>query len=327
MPAGSVGDMGSPDGHGHLETEAPGSERPLPGSERPLPGSERPAPGSERPLPGSEGLLPGPEGPPAGPGGPASGWGAQPVAAPTSPPRSGPFGPPPPPRAPHRWGLWSYVLVEVVFLGVSLLLGLLLGRSLASSAGAIALALAVPTVCAALLALVITKVRGNGPVVDLGLRVTGRDLGIGLACGVAGLAITIPASLLYMTIVGKGATSAVGEVFGGLRATPAMAVLVFVVVVFLAPLCEEIVYRGLLWGAVERRVGNRWWAMAVTTVVFALAHLELTRAPLLLVVALPIGIARAVTGRLPAGVVAHQINNLLPGLALALALVGVLPMS
>jgi membrane protease YdiL (CAAX protease family) len=156
---------------------------------------------------------------------------------------------------------------------------------------------------------------------------TRRDVVVGVACGFAGLIITIPASLLYVAIVGADATSAVGEALGGIRATPALAVLIFVLVVFVAPFCEEVVYRGLLWGAVERLGANRWWALVITTLVFALAHFEFTRTPLLLVVAIPIGIARVITGRLPAGVIAHQINNLLPGLVLMLGLLGLVPMT
>lgn len=234
---------------------------------------------------------------------------------------------PAPPRRTHRWGLGAYVLVELVFLGLSLLLGWLLGPELISSAGAIVIALTLPTVAAAGLAVVVTVVRGNGPVLDLGLRMGWRDVGVGLACGVAGLVLTIPASILYVTIVGADANSAVGRVFGDVRAGPVEAAVVFVVVVLVAPLCEEIVYRGLLWGAVEKLGASRWWAAAITTVVFALAHFELTRTPLLLIVAVPIAVARAVTGRLPAGVLAHQINNLLPGVALVLGLLGLLPMS
>ena len=200
-----------------------------------------------------------------------------------------------------------------MFLLVSALLAYALAGSLTSSAWAVALALSVPTVCAAALAAFITRIRGNGPRIDLGLTMTRRDIAVGVACGFAGLVITIPASVLYVAIVGADATSAVGDALGGVRAGPALAVLVFLIVVFVAPFCEEIVYRGLLWGAVERLGANRWWALGVTTLVFALAHLEFTRTPLLLVVAIPIGIARVITGRLPAGVIAHQINNLLPG--------------
>jgi uncharacterized protein len=255
-----------------------------------------------------------PDAPPGAPG-----WGP--------PPRHGMFGPPHPPRAPHRWGLGAYLLVEAVFLLISALLAVALGGRLTSSAWAVALALTVPTVCAAGLAALITRLRGNGPRIDLGLTMTRRDVVVGVACGFAGLVITIPASVLYVAIVGTDASSAVGEAFGGVRASPALAILIFLVVVFVAPFCEEVVYRGLLWGAVERLGANRWWALAITTLVFALAHFEFSRTPLLLVVAIPIGIARVITGRLPAGVIAHQINNLLPGVVLMLGLLGVVPMT
>ena len=224
-------------------------------------------------------------------------------------------------------GSGAYFLVEAVFLLVSALLAYAFAGSLTSSAGAVALALAVPTVCAAALAALITQIRGNGPRIDLGLTMTRRDVVVGAACGLAGLVITIPASVLYVAIVGADATSSVGEALGAVRSGPALAVTIFVIVVFVAPLCEEIVYRGLLWGAVERLGANRWWALGVTTFVFALAHFEFSRTPLLLVVAIPIGIARVITGRLPAGVIAHQINNLLPGLVLMLGLLGVVPMT
>lgn len=228
---------------------------------------------------------------------------------------------------PHRWGLGAYLLVEAVFLLVSAGLAFLLAGRPSTSAGVIAVLLSVPTLCAAGLAVVITRLRGNGPVIDLGLRVEPRDLWIGVACGLAGLVVTIPASILYLAIVGHGVTSAVGEVFGGVRAGPVTAAVVGLIVVFVAPFCEEVVYRGLLWGAVERLGANRFWTLAVTTVVFALAHFEFVRTPLLLVVAIPIGIARVITGRLPAGIIAHQINNLLPGVVLVMGLLGAVPMS
>jgi len=230
-----------------------------------------------------------------------------------------------PTRRTHRWGIGAYVVVEAVFVGVSLLIGFaFLGRPV--SVGALLVALAVPTVLAAGLAVLITRLRGNGPRTDLGLVWSWPDVRLGILYGVGGLVITLPASLLYVVVVGaEQASSAVGEVFEGLRAGPLAAVGVALVVVVLAPLCEEIVYRGLLWGAVERYAVPRWVPFVVTTLLFALAHFEFTRTPLLFVVALPIAFARMHTGRLTASVVAHQVNNLLPGVVLALALVGVLP--
>jgi membrane protease YdiL (CAAX protease family) len=230
------------------------------------------------------------------------------------------------PRRTHHWGLGAYLLAEAVFLLSSLGISALVDALGATGAGGLALALAVPTVLAAATALLLTRLRGGGPRLDLRLLWSWRDVGLGVAFGVGGLAVTIPASVLFVAIAGEGATSAVGEVFGGMTAPPALAVLILLIVVLLAPLCEEIVYRGLLWGGVEKLAGPRV-AFAVSTLLFALAHFEFARTPLLLVVALPIAAARYYTGRLAAGVIAHQINNLLPGLVLALGLLGALPMS
>jgi membrane protease YdiL (CAAX protease family) len=244
--------------------------------------------------------------PPAGPDGDVSGGSSAPS------------------RPAHRWGLGAYLLVEAVFVGVSLLIRLVFARA-DLSVGQLTLALAVPTVAAAGTAVLVTRLRGNGPRVDLGLVWSWRDVRIGAAYGVGGLMITIPASVLYVVLLGpERASSAVGDVFAGLRAGPAAAVGVALLVVVLGPLCEEIVYRGLLWGALERYGPPRWVPFVVTTLLFALAHFELTRTPLLFVVALPIGLARLRTGRLAASVVAHQVNNLLPGVVLALMLTGVM---
>ena len=242
------------------------------------------------------------------------------------PPDAGPpGGATAPPRRTHRWGIGAYVVVEAVFVGVSLLIGFaFLGKPV--SVTALTVALAVPTVLAAGVAMLITRLRGNGPRTDLGLIWSWHDVRVGIVYGVCGLVITIPASLLYVVLVGpEQASSAVGDVFEGLRAGPVAALTVVLVVVVLAPLCEEIVYRGLLWGALERYALPRWVPFVVTTLLFAVAHFEFTRTPLLFIVALPIALARLRTGRLAASVVAHQVNNLLPGVLLALALVGVLP--
>ena len=48
------------------------------------------------------------------------------------------------------------------------------------------------------------------------------------------------------------------------------------IVVLVAPLCEEILYRGLLWGGVEKLVREPVGGVRpLTTVLFAIAHFEL----------------------------------------------------
>lgn len=242
------------------------------------------------------------------------------AAVPTT---TGPFGierSPGPPRPFH--GLLAFVVVEIVFLGSSLLLALAVD---VDSAGEVLLAIAVPTVLAAATCLAWSRLFGSGPRLDLGLRFRWEDVGVGLLVGLAGLLVTVPAAVLYLNLVGPDAGTAVAVAFEGIRASWPMALLVMAGVVVLAPICEEIVYRGLLWNAIGYWVPNRWLVFLLTTAVFALAHLEFTRAPLLFVVALPLGVARLLTGRITAGIVAHAVNNLLPGLALALMLLGVVP--
>jgi membrane protease YdiL (CAAX protease family) len=197
------------------------------------------------------------------------------------------------------------------------------GRDTALPVPVLVATLSIPPLVAAAVALFATKIRGNGPVIDLRLKFRLRDLGIGMACGFGGLVPTLLLGWLWSYLVGdKNDTSAVGEVFAGIQMPVALAVLVFLDIWLVAPICEEILYRGLLWGAAERRRWNRWVILAVTTVIFAVAHLEWLRAPLLLVIGLPIGLARLLSGRLVAPIVAHQINNFLPALGLTLLLLG-----
>jgi membrane protease YdiL (CAAX protease family) len=121
------------------------------------------------------------------------------------------------------------------------------------------------------------------------------------------------------------ANSAVGDVFSGRELGPVAAVVTFLAVWLLAPIGEEVLFRGVLWRALEHWGLNRWVVFAVTSLVFSFAHLELLRTPLLLVLSIPIGLARLYTGNLLAGIVAHQVNNFLPAVALLLATTGALP--
>jgi uncharacterized protein len=154
---------------------------------------------------------------------------------------------------------------------------------------------------------------------ELSVRWRGRDAGLGLALGVAGVALAWPVSALWAFSVGKShANSAVGEVFGGQRLHLGWAFTLFFAVLLISPVYEEMLFRGVLWRAMEYWRWNRWVILGLTTALFSLAHLELLRTPLLVVVTLPIALARLLTGNLLASIVAHQANNFLPAIALLL---------
>lgn len=222
----------------------------------------------------------------------------------------------------HRWGLGAFLLVELIYLASAIAAGFVFSGTGVHPVLVVVLVTLVPTLAAAGVAVAITRLRGNGPRIDLRWGWSGRALGTGVLFGVAGLFVTLLAAALWVWVVGEDANSAAGEAFGGVQGSWAWAAVVFAAVVLVAPICEEIVYRGLLWGAVEQRWG-RWTALTVTTVVFAVAHLEWTRIPLLLVVAIPIGLARLYAANLTASIAAHQVTNLLPGLVLMFGVAGV----
>ncbi|GAA5129131.1 type II CAAX endopeptidase family protein [Haloechinothrix salitolerans] len=190
--------------------------------------------------------------------------------------------------------------------------------------------LVIPPVFAALVAVAGTSLFGAGPPKgrvrrELAWHWNRRDTLRGLAIGIAGLLITIPAAAIWASWVGADeAESAVGELFKGEQLSLAAGLVAFFGVWLVAPLSEEVLFRGVLWRTFEHWRWNRWVIFAVTTVVFSVAHMELLRTPLLLVLSIPIGLARLLTRNVTASVVAHQVNNFLPALALLFSTTGIL---
>ncbi|MGX7824911.1 lysostaphin resistance A-like protein [Actinokineospora sp. 24-640] len=239
--------------------------------------------------------------------------------------------PPPSPVRDHRWGFGAFLLVYAVFVLSAVVIGALLGKPRPGAIDPIAVILigtVVPTVLATGTALLVTVLRGNGPRVDLRWSFTREDLRIGFKFGLIGLVVTTAAAAVWTRVVGEdNATSSLGSLVDDQRMPVIAAVLLFLYVWLVGPLCEEIIYRGLLWGALERLRWGRWgqWPVfGLTTVIFAISHLEPLRTSLLLVIGIPIGLARLFSGRLGASVIAHQVNNFLPALAVLLISLGVM---
>lgn len=88
-----------------------------------------------------------------------------------------------------------------------------------------------------------------------------------------------------------------------------------------APLGEEILFRGYLWGALQRQYGV-WWAVCVSAVLFALGHSTAASQGALvlvtqtLIMGLMLAWLRHQSGSIWAGVIAHSMNN-----SIALAIV------
>jgi len=244
-------------------------------------------------------------------------------------PEASPTGLTDPPIRTHRWGFGAFLVVYAVFVLSAVVIGAvvrIVAPNAPTSATVILLGTMVPTVLAAITALLVTKLRGNGPKLDLRWSFRRDDLRAGFKFGAIGLVCTTVAAVLWTNLVGdENASSAVGRLVENERMPLTAAITLFLFVWLVAPICEEIIYRGLLWGALERLKWGRWAVFTLTTVIFAISHLEPLRTSLLLVIGIPIGLARLFTGRLGASIVAHQINNFLPALAVLLVAVGAMP--
>jgi membrane protease YdiL (CAAX protease family) len=217
----------------------------------------------------------------------------------------------------HRWGLGAFLLVEAVLILTVAFIGALYGvnRTGPPRVSEVLVGTMLPTILATATALLITRIRGNGPKIDLRITWRWADVVVGIKLGLAGLVLTSVAVAVWTRMVGPdNSSSALNSLLTEVRLPVAAALAMFLYVWLIGPLCEEIIFRGLCWGALERLRWGRWAVFLISTAVFAASHLEPLRTSLLLVISIPIGAARLITGRLPASIIAHQVNNFLPAL-------------
>jgi len=199
---------------------------------------------------------------------------------------------------PIRW--WSIALFLVIMPallvpGVWLLRdgGMLPMLALFFVSGLISLALAVAPL-------------GRQALPALGLRPAGwRPIVLGSV-----VALVISVAVTQLGIEPEGMKQAME-----IAREPAMFAASLFVMAVLAPLVEEMVFRGLLYGW----IAGRWGTLAawiVSSVLFAAAHVELAHVVLVFPLGLWFGWLRRRTDSLWPSLVAHMINN---GLAIAAA--------
>ena len=243
----------------------------------------------------------------------------------------GPHGaarPPVPRAAPVGTGL-AAAAIAVYFLGqlvVGLLAGgLLAGTGVADPAGidpVLLLTAAVIGQVAGLgAALVLLRARRAPLAAVVGpVRPVLRRLGIGLALGAGTMVMS---SLVVALLVGLSGSDAAPEqlILDEALAGGARTALALVAAVLLAPIAEELLFRGLLYRALRRRRSVAV-AAVVSAVLFAVVHLDVAvTQPLALVGLTLVGVVLAVvyerTGSLLVPVAAHAGYN---GTALVLAI-------
>ncbi len=149
--------------------------------------------------------------------------------------------------------------------------------------------------------------RGNGPRTDLALRFRAVDLGIGVLGGLTVLVAAMVFVLVYVQVVGQAPSSSLGTAAADARTS--WQVFALAGLALLAPFVEELHFRGMWWSALRWRGLRAWPTLLVTAVLFAAAHAEPARIPLLLCAGLAAGYVRMKTDRLGPAVVTHLVVN------------------
>ncbi|MFD9888854.1 CPBP family intramembrane glutamic endopeptidase [Amycolatopsis sp. NPDC059027] len=166
-----------------------------------------------------------------------------------------------------------------------------------------------------------SRIWGAGLREDFGLLPTWRDVRIGLACGVLALVAGFGLNLLSIAVYGTGDSTDVSDspltdLADTYRGDTVWLVLAAVIVVAGAPVTEELLVRGTLWNGLSCYRIPRWVVLVLTALVFAQLHGEPARVLALFGQGLAIGLARYLSGRVGAAVVAHAANNLPPAVFL-----------
>jgi membrane protease YdiL (CAAX protease family) len=228
-----------------------------------------------------------------------------------------------------RWGLGDAAVGWLLSVTLSTLTYLLvlgatgrtaeddlpLGLTLLASAGLWVGFIGVP--------IVVTRVKGHGPVADLGLAVRWIDVPVGLLIGaVAQFALL----LLYAPIFvlfdkSQSDIDAPAQELGDLVNGPASAIFLIVLVAVGAPIAEELFYRGLVMRSLIKRGLSGGVSVGLTALAFAATHLRdletwLLLLPGLVFAGLVFGVLALRTGRLGTSIAAHMGFNLVTAIAL-----------
>lgn len=167
-----------------------------------------------------------------------------------------------------------------------------------------------------------TKLKGRGPVADLGLRLQGRDLWRGGIVGAALQVVVLP--LLYWPLL-ELLDRAPSDLEGPARemtdrADGPVGVLLLVLIVGVgAPLVEEVFYRGLFQRALLKRGLPPAAAIGINAVVFGISHGQLLQLPALVLFGVAAGVLAQRAGRLGPAIAAHVAFNMVTVVALLAA--------
>lgn len=224
-------------------------------------------------------------------------------------------------RGSLRWGFAAFLLGYGGYYLVGLVLGALLPTNQGGfdparppNPGPILLLSFAPNIMLGLLPALYSWIQGKGLRSDFGILPKWRDFKVGLACGAVALFASWVLTAALVLITGPPPDNSLSAL---MESEKSLWLFLFALFTFIgAPLTEELLMRGALWGALEHYRVPRYVILLLTALIFALIHGEMWRMPVLFVGGLAMGTARMITGRVSTSIVAHATNNFLPALVL-----------
>lgn len=206
------------------------------------------------------------------------------------------------------WGMGDAVISLVGAIGLSLVISLaLMSQNIDPENGwGLIIAFSSPWLMMAGWPIIATTIKGNGPMIDLGLIAPRTHLRLGFVAGLASLAAASLMAVIVARFTGPISSTA-GDI--GVNQTGLVLVIFVFMAMFGAPIVEEIAFRGLLYGALAKAHVNEHLVVFITALVFALFHFEPKRFLILLVIGMILGEVRRRTGSTSAAIVAHVVNN------------------
>lgn len=257
-----------------------------------------------------------------------------------------------PPSVPYpdesRWGLGDAAIATLIYFVTSVGLALLVIVAIDADpldGPWFPITLIVPQLSQLVFVVWTARRRGSGLGIDFGFAFQWQDLAIGAMLFVIGI---VAAGVIGAAMDAAGVeppTSAVAELTeeavdgpdddagtggAGIETDDATdaddddggsGITIWIVIVAIlaataVPVIEELGYRGLWYSALVKRGHSEWWAVVLSSFMFAIVHLEPARTPIIFVLGLVLGWGRKLTNRIGASIVAHGIINGLAFVAL-----------
>jgi membrane protease YdiL (CAAX protease family) len=148
--------------------------------------------------------------------------------------------------------------------------------------------------------------KGNGVRLDFGMLATKQQIKLGLLGGLIAVTAGIALAKISERIFGP-INSAAGEL--ALEQSGAVLVVFSLLIVFGAPVVEELAFRGMLFSSLVKAKINGFVAVVISAAVFALFHFEPSRILILFAIGLVLGEIRRRTGSTLASVATHFMVN------------------